>query len=69
MRAGVKFAVVGETHEVASVNIFHELVYIGISHALRRWLPEKSTHVFLTNSLIVIYTCGIRFKVPFQEEL
>ena len=69
MRAGVKFAVVGETDEVASVNIFHELVYIGISHALRRWLPEKSTHVFLTNSLIVIYTYGIRLKVPFQKEL
>lgn len=69
MRAGVEFAVVGETHAVVSVNIFYELVHIGISHALCRWLPEKSTHGFLTNSLIVIYSCGIRFKVPFQEEL
>jgi len=69
MRAGVKFAVVGETHAVASVNIFHELVHIGITHALCRWLPEKSTYGFLTNSLIVADTYGIRFKVSFQEEL
>ena len=69
MRAGVEFAVVGETHAVASVNVFDEIVHIGISHALCRWLPEKSTHGFLTNSLIVINTYGIRFKVPFQEEL
>jgi hypothetical protein len=62
----VEFAVVGETHAVASVYIFHELVHIGVLDSFFGRLPEKFDHRSSTSLLLVTFSITYsRIKLSF----